>query len=404
MAVVLKVASHKSRDWSVTRYHELRTEITTAIQQMHVSHPEKAVLRHIQDAVDSRAEADSDEMQLERYIYVVAALVHHRRYGGLSKKQVSDLYELGIAILQLHGIQPTNRSLSFLYSNLHLAISQVYGRDGEHWASAWYQHMAELSATEDASKGSGFHDLAFAYRALRLGHMQKALQAFSMAEASVGLSEDSRARCLVGKVKALRLSGAPHAAADLARSLLSSARLTPDFVAELEWEQLSCQATLSGSPSGLVMAARKGKSHYAGVYVLEAFLWASASTEVRLVEKLNSMQNLRRIKALDAPAQGQLYRNAITFEQAYESKVPYHIRLLHVGEIINEMARLASIDYELLTWLCAARLLARNSTHRLASLAVAEYEALSLRLSSGKTHDVLGIADDLLGKAWYRAS
>jgi len=143
-------------------------------------------------------------LQLRCYIYIIFALVHHEKYGGLSKRQIQRLSRTADAILKIQGIR-TSSKLAFLHGDLHLVLSQIARKEGGHWKAAWGQQVAVHLSHRSRRGGKGFEALAMAIRSLRLGHAQLAIQNLVEAE-RLDLPPQSLIRTRIEHIKALRLS------------------------------------------------------------------------------------------------------------------------------------------------------------------------------------------------------
>ena len=85
---------------------------------------------------------------LKRFILIISALFHHIRYGGLSRKQISDLTEMAYAILRVSGIKPGKSQVSFLYGELHMALSEIHLSNGE--STQQYMYTCDRPCTKHA--------------------------------------------------------------------------------------------------------------------------------------------------------------------------------------------------------------------------------------------------------------
>ena len=129
-------------------------------------------LRAALDGVARLGGLFSPQEQLQRFIYLIAALAHHARWGGLKSNVVTQLMQLGEAILKTHHVEKCESTLSGLWGELHLSHSQVLKKSGEPFLAAWEQQFSRYLSGRAPVGAEGFHALAVANRALRLGHSE----------------------------------------------------------------------------------------------------------------------------------------------------------------------------------------------------------------------------------------
>ncbi len=338
--------------------------------------------------------------QLKKFIYIVSALVHHINHGGLLPAQVQGLSDIAHAILQTQGIKPISSKIGYLYAELHLALSQIFLREGDHWAAAWEQQLS-YHLSQRASIGSeAFRSLSKGLRAIRLGDAAMAFNEFLKAEQSDPLSRFFE-RARIGRIRALRLSGNLEEAIKLTKETLEMTIVEKRFQKELVWEDLCQHVQKTENLQPMIASVRKGAMHYEGVYITEAFLWSSAVSKTSWTKRLPKIRTLARNKELFVRGLGLFYQCARDIELCYERETSSLFRMRKVGEMVSLTDRLSAIDRRLLVLAAAARWLARNKSNSLATLVMNEYRALSLRLSLGSSRDVLGIMTNLMEKSSF---
>lgn len=357
-------------------------------------------MRKIADLADD----ESPRGQLRRFIYIVSALVHHEKHGGLTTAQIKRAVEVARGILQINGVKPGSSRLSFLHGELHLVLSQIYRHEGQHWQAVWEQQMAIYDAKQNLPGGARFQALSLAHRSLRLGHARLALLYYEQANASEKLKDSAKESAHLGMAKALRLSGRIEQAKELIARLRNDAKLSSNAMRELIWEQICLGAHSTQDLSDMLAGVRTGKMHYDGIFLLEASLWTRAVAQRQWMGRIIKVTTMGRKKDLNARRFGYFYQAVLQIERCYDQDVPLPIRIRELGEILASKDHFTTIDKELLMWVAAARFLARVSSFALASLTLSEYVALSLKLSQGETQDVLGIAADLIERPWFSSS
>lgn len=337
---------------------------------------------------------DDSSAQLRCYVYLISTLVHHIRYGGLSPKQVTRLVPLANAILTTQGIRPSTSKLGFLYSELHLALSQVYRRDGMQWKASW-EHGVALHLSQRSSDQGGFLYLTLGICALRQGHSELALAEFERA-IEMGLDARFAMRARLEKLKAFRLVGNYEAASELSGETLALPYVSPSDKTEITWETLCRGAQETGDIEPLIRSVAKGKPHHNATYALEAFLWSRIVKSRRWILRFPHLKVLTRGLKLKGREHGLLYECALTLESCYDSKIPFLRRLEVLGDRLNTAHTLFNLDTEILLWAASARWLDRLRSKELSALVVEEYRSRSLSLTQGRNQDVLGLLGDLI--------
>jgi len=240
-----------------------------------------------------------------------------------------------------------------------------------------------------------------ANRALRLGHGGLAVQQLVEAEAA-GLPEGHLTRCRLARVQALWLANRGAEAAELARSTMALA-MPDDLRREFDWNEICRTAQTSGDFQPLLNATRRGAPFYDGTYVIEACLWAMTVETREHLDRLPSLESLRRSKQVRPQRLGPWYECGVVLQECYDHAIPLPFRLRSLARILELRPELLTVDKELLLLAAAVRCLARSKSHSLAVLVFCEYRALSQRLTEGRSADVLGVLGDLSDRPWLAA-
>lgn len=386
------------RVWTQSTLREEKDKIRTELQKVESEGGHAARLAHALEQVSSLEKDSSGRGQLQRYIYVVSALVVHERAGGLSAIQVRRLEEVARAILTVNGIPSQRSPLASMHHELGRVTSQIARRMGEHWKSLWTQQLA--TQTQSLGEASAQDALGFAIRWHRLGLISYALEGYEAALAK-GLNETLETRARIGRILALRLSGAPEKARSEAAAVLADPKLHPDLRREYSWQSLCAETQLSGDLSAISVATLRGGEHFGSEYRIEASLWVRSASAQRWMERLPSIEYLPKLHGHSK--RDPEFQAALALEHAYDTSLPLDRRVRQLGETLTLAKKLTNLETELLVWTAAARWLARSRLHMLAAVCLREYEALSRRATNGKSPDVLGVVADLLAKPWYRS-
>ncbi len=397
--------SQKS-SWTVALVNQTKSDVRDEIDKAVVGNSDLGVrLSHILAQVARLQDEVNSPNLLRCLVYVMSALVHHERFGGLSMADVGRLFEIGKRILQWRGVKAGKSNLAFLHGELHLVMSQIFRREGEPLRSAWEQQLSERMSGATPVGGSPAHQaMALGLRAIRLGHAALAMHSFQDA-LKAGMAPPQRCRLQVEMVRTLRLCGMRGRAQAECNVFLQSDGLSANERAELQWEE-NCLA-LHGPDADLtplLASVKKGQVHHAESYILEAFIWTRAVSSTEWLKRYPTVKSLARNPNLDFRGAGFLYRAARLLETSYDVDIPLLTRCERLGRVVFERDLLLGVDKELLVLAATARWLVRNHFFPLASLVIATYQGLSRTLSSGSASDTLGLVCDLVNKEWFQSA
>lgn len=337
--------------------------------------------------------------QLRRYIYVVSALVHHERNGGLSGSQIRNLTDVALAILAVLRIKPGFSKAARLHGDLKLVLSQIHRKEGHHWLAAWEQQMAHFMARGHPSGGEGFQSLALANRALRLGHNALALSELDAAEKDI-TDQRLRDRVRFERVRAFRLARRFDDADRSSREALQNSGMDKSMRLEFEWEELCREVQRTGDLSRMLSSVKPNQSHHNSGYIIEASLWARIPLSLEWMEKMTKLSTAVS-KVERYPKQiGYTYECALQLERCYDLEIPLPMRMEAIGQVLSRANMFMTVDMELLLWAAVARWLSRSKAFRLANLVLSEYQWMSVRLTDGQGKDSLGLLGDLFGREW----
>ncbi len=387
------MASQGRESWKKGLIDETKKEIKIELDQVLKESGEAERLNHILEQIQLLDLAKDSKSMLRRFIFIMSALVHHERFGGLGKKQIYELSNLGQAILRVAGVKPGHSPISFLFSELHSIMSDIHLGNGEFLPSLWERllsaHMSAMPAEHMARQ-----NLGIGINALRLGNTSLAIAFFEK-----GLQETVEPKTLdrlrLYLTKSTRLSGNLMKAKHWVQTF--SPEITdPACVQEMRWEQTCLEASQSMDLSGLFALADEGGSHFTNSYPLELFFWSYAHPKTLWSKRLPKLSVLANQKDLDPQRNSGLYALAQSLEQAYDTDIPFAKRLSDIKRVITKIEVLRNIDQRLLIWIALARWLHRSHHRQIAAIVLYEYMSLSQKLSFGKHVDVLGLASDLI--------
>ncbi len=394
--------TRKGREgWKKTAIDETKKAIKVELDQILQQSGEAERLNYILEQIQFLESAEDSDALLRRFIFIVSALVHHDRYGGLGKRQIQDLSNLGQAILRVAGVKPGHTQVSFLYSELHTIISDIHHSNSEILQALWERQLAAQMAIMPPEH-TARQNLGMGIYALRLGNASLALHFLDRALADC---DDPKVTdtIRVWIVKSHRISGQLEAGIEKAKAIESEI-MDPSCRQELTWEQCCLESSLSGDLTEMMSLLRKQKSDYSSSYKLELYLWAAGHKKTQWLERLPKISRLVGSRVMESPKNAQLFAITQSLEEAYDSDIPFAKRLADIKKILPKISGLYYIDQEILVWNALARWLYRSRHYQLAAIAFYEYKSISLKLSEGRDADVLRLASDLLEVNWLQKS
>lgn len=356
-----------------------------------------ARLHHALGQVRALEDDESSEGGLKRYVYAVSALVHHYRHRGLTRNQIRHLVALGDALLRVHGVQPYQSKVGFLYGDLHLSKSNAHYIEGEMWEAAWELQFSYYLSQRSLTGGRGFQNHSMGNLMSRLGLASVAIECFSEAE-RLGLPDGYLDRNRFELVRALRL----HGDLDQALRICGQGASGPESLT-FAWETLSIRA-MRGEIEPLVTSTLPKHSHHAAEFALEAYLWTRLVRTRTWLVRFPTLQRLARGVKFERERHGRLLTIVKTLEQCYDPAVAIALKLRNLGDQLAETRALDSTHKELLVLAAAARWLVRARLPGFAIVALGRYRELSLLLSDGTSSDVLKHLDDLIPLVQSKAS
>ena len=129
------MAGRAAEKWTLAAVEAAKRQARTELEGVAEGSDGKGRLQHSLRRVTALEDHAEASAQLLRFVFVISSLVHHARYGGLSENQVQKGAELASTILATQQIKAGTSRLAFLHGELHLALSQIYRKSGNHWSS-----------------------------------------------------------------------------------------------------------------------------------------------------------------------------------------------------------------------------------------------------------------------------
>lgn len=345
------------------------------------------------------------ELQARRFVHVVGLIAWHEREDFLTPSQVNGLFETAAAILRIHGIPEESSKMSYLHGELRLLRSQLRRKEGRSIEAAWDALLAR-SVSGRGQLEEGRAALAIGIRAMRRGETRLALAAFADAEAHAS-DRPTRERARLGRIQLLRLAGRTQEAGEYAAEMAHDEGLSVEARLELEWERMCRKARETGEVLPLVLASSRGGSYRHSSYVIESTIWVKVCSAKGALARVPKVESIRRTfpdNVRRGAPNGRFYDVALRLDRCYDLEIPLVLRLEELGGALAEATRLPTLDKELLVWAAAARWLTRSKQAAHLEFVLAEYRALSSRVTMGASEDALGMLGDLLSPRQERTA
>jgi hypothetical protein len=338
---------------------------------------------------------------IRHFVLLIHLLLIGTKSQSLRQNEVRQLSKKAYSLLLLAGIKPGNSLLSNLYGELHLALAQNSRHAGRHIDAFWQQQLAMVQSRRAPVGGEVFQNINLGIRAERLGHFQLSSSFFRSAlEAATQPQDLSKIR--IHLLRQARITGDWESFEATARQIENSDGVDQGALDELHWERCLKQYLTEHSTDTLLAALRRDSPQYDLSYIAEAKLLSFAVQSSDLSANLAKISTYQKNLGLRKAARDSRIDIITGFESAYDGDTPFAIRLRDLGEVLQRVAELPTIDLELLTWLAAARWLARNNNFEMAKFCVAEYQAICLRITAGASPDPTGLISDLVGRSWLQ--
>ena len=389
--------------WEKKDIDAAKATIRTQIIEYEQKHGQKKTVDFLKSEINRYSELSDVYSQQSLLLMIINALAFNERNGGFKEQETKTLVQIAYGVLQANGISTMTSKFAYLYGDIHRIRSNARYRSGDFWRSSWDLQIAvEVSGNSEApgSVKHLFDLIAMGTRSMRLGHCLAAIEYFKSAD-SLGCVEDFFDIARSQRIKCLRLQNHFEEARELIEQTKGDSRTTQKLHLLVDWELKCHAASLKGDLSELVKSTRRAESHYAGPFILEAYLWMLASAGDRWQDQLPKISSLPRRQGLTLDKSDLSFQVISVIEDSQDASIPILSRLSQIESILDDLHRLDSIDIQLLCFVVICRWLADQSCFHLANLLLNEYMGASLKISNGRTRDALRIAEDLLSSKWF---
>jgi hypothetical protein len=314
------------------------------------------------------------EEHIELYVWIIQALLHHSRIGGLKSAEVNRLHQLALQLLALYRVRPGTTKVGDFHADLAHVMSHVEYGCNRPWVSLWELNNAERHRDNDGNRNVST-ELSVATRLFKIGSLDEAREIF--VKHSEHEITSYQVRALLGLAKVDRWKGLGDESWRWIEQAQSVEFDVPaDLVLETEWEAILNRAIRSGNIEELYEVFSSKSRFYSEVYVLEANLWCLALNPHAVPRDKPTMlqlQNRRNLRLMTCP---EVYDALKHFEACDDKERSFESRMEAAQSIFELSFAMAGTDapplslVALAKWIKAHRLDSQLNliVHRLKSL------------------------------------
>ena len=262
------------------------------------------------------------------------------------------------------------------YSALQRCKAEIAVSSGKNWRSLWHELLSFYADQSERSRLAAF--------ALRRGHAETCLQILSDSESADELDPEEEFL----KIKACLLS-------DLEPAQFSELLHRNAAKPYLPWAKAVLTVKATGDLRDLSRLVRTDPNFATSYYLLQFQLWAFAVKSRRWQKNLVRLASLKKRKGIEISGQKPIVKFLQVIEECYDYERPLTNRLERLGESLERISEVETIDEELLAWAAAARFLWRSRAKSMALVCQSEYQKICLCLSRGQSADTLGLLGDI---------
>ena len=136
-------AFNYQKRWKVEDFESHKPRIRDALLIYEEQNGPEAKLAFILDEVRTYQDLQSPFDQMILFLYIMNALSHHLKHGGLKDREIKKLQNMAETVLKINLPETTKSRLSTLYGDFYLLKSQLYQIEGDYWLAAW-EHQVSI--------------------------------------------------------------------------------------------------------------------------------------------------------------------------------------------------------------------------------------------------------------------
>lgn len=385
--VVIDAADERRgrRQWTRDHVERTRAAVRTIIAAHCDGADVPAQLEFLLREIELRSPRRDRGSQLQRFMFILAALAHGAQHDLLKERDFDYLVELAFAILHACGIDVMSSKLAYLHEDVYRQVSGIQRRRGDFAQANWTELLALHSGRRSHEGRESRVSETAGLLALRRGNAARALAIFARMDPA-------------GRATPAVIAATASARRHLYGETVDAGPAPSDD--PLTWERRRSSALRHRSSKPLC-----AKDHAGGALgMLEAVLHAyghEALTSLDLAPSWRSISK-RRGEIVTHGASGLVALQAVQLiRRCHDTQTPILVRIQALGEGLALAERLPDVDLELCFLAAAARWLAKAHAWEFGVVVLDRYRRLARDLSEGRTDDTLKIVEDLFIKSWY---
>ena len=380
----------RSNQWSRDTFiqHQMKAQIE--LEQRFAENHKKRVQFAI-ERIEELMEQPSQENQLISFVHVLEAIRSLSKTSNPKVETINQYVDYAHSILKLQCIHQSKSRLSFLHSEVKNLEAQALARIGRQFSAAWTSIESLRSLRRQHSKNPD-QGITTIRSVIRLGSIQYAKQLLDKHFAR-SLTNHYPVAYLRAKCSLLEgnLDLARTQLAELAATTVRSRSL------QIDWDLLIIEALENKCSRPLQRAIKKGKPHYAPNFILEALLISFALNDKNHNFSRYDVSKLRRRKGINFKDQFHLKKVIQIFQTHYSEETNNDGEFFAGEQLLNAYLnrnKMPTIEQELFLTAAMFNLLKNNRRQDLSNLLLADYDALSLKLTSGRTRRIFNLLEN----------
>lgn len=369
----MKPGRRSNRIFSATQVASVRRAFLKEVELLAGGDSPQTRLKFLLAQIDELAKETSPSLRLREILATIEALRHHSLHGGLKPSQVNWLTSQIMGHLKTLRIERRESHLSGLYRDVLWVLARLDAKNGRVLEAALKIYQGDFYAQRNRVPESDEDRLHGAAILLREGCVEPALA--QIEDMVTPEATRLRARCawLRGDLPAALRLLAGQGSGSSPSAWLST------LISRLD----------DGSLPALLRDTSKRGSHYESTRILMARLLQMAAGHS--VSEEAPVGALRRRRQLDFSACELLAQACSALEMLDQASLPLPGRIEAVIDAMNDAVRLPEVEQELVVWAAAARKLRAARAEIAAKIAEGRYQALSFKVSAGRSTDALGV-------------
>ncbi|MCX6129825.1 MAG: hypothetical protein NTX25_12295, partial [Proteobacteria bacterium] len=389
---------HRKSRWSIQQLNSIKLAVEADLTQKLQMQDSKKILDYaLQKAVSGRTPEVCEAQQL---FYALSSIGILAQYGPQAQTTVKRLEKLIKGLLARNKVKPRKSQLAHLHGHLTRALSFFHQQQGSSLQALWYAASGFTLAQGGLDSLEDIQSIDLARLLLQRGSSQAAIQILHKIRQN---TSDSTLRELayLEELQALRLMQQHSASAQLLASV--PANLSDEGRKIVSWEQQLHRVKQEGEKVWEDWLSQ-GPLDDIPVCQLMRFslrLFPDRSAAAQKI-RINSPQ-LKKIMQIQNPQNTQdkeTLKLIESLEYIHDVAINFETRLEETRRVFLHLDRL-DIETRMLAQLALMRWLLRSNQKHLGLVIAEEYESLSLRMSQGRSHDVLDLAGDELRSARF---